>query len=154
MKVRPAEPRDREWIEGLAGAARVASCGRLWQIAELPGLVAERDGEPLGAATYRIEGGECELVTLDSDVEGAGAGSALIEAVAEIARAAGCSRLFLITTNDNLHALRFYQRRGLRLTALRPGAVDEARRTLKPEIPAVGRDRIPIRDELELELPL
>ena len=53
-----------------------------------------------------------------------------------------------------MHALRFYQRRGLRLSALRVGAVDEARRTLKPEIGEVGSDRIPIRDELELELQL
>jgi hypothetical protein len=64
------------------------------------------------------------------------------------------ARLFLITTNDNTHALRFYQRRGLRLCALRPGAVDEARRTLKPEIGEIGNDGIPIHDEVELDLLL
>jgi len=154
LALRPVEPRDRTWIERLVGASRVASCGRLLQLAELDGVVAEREGEPIGAATYRIDGDECELVTLHSRVEGAGAGSALIEAVAEIARAAACRRLFLITTNDNTKALRFYQRRGLRLAALRPGAVDEARRTLKPEIAALGNDDIPIRDELELALEL
>jgi hypothetical protein len=56
-----------------------------------------------------------------------------------------------VTTNDNVDALRFYQRRGFRLRAVRPGAVDDARRTLKPEIPAVGEQGIPIRDEIELE---
>jgi hypothetical protein len=59
----------------------------------------------------------------------------------------------VVTTNDNLGALRFYQRRGFVLAALRPGAITEARRTLKPEISEIGADGIPIRDELELELP-
>ena len=56
----------------------------------------------------------------------------------------------LTTTNDNVDALRFYQRHGFRLVELRPGAVDAARR-LKPEIPATGAHGIPLRDELELE---
>ena len=157
MNVRPVEPRDRVWVEGFLAernSARVAVHGELFYPPELPGLIAERDGEPIGLATYHIDGDECELVTLHSRVENAGAGSALIEALAATARDAGCRRLYLITTNDNMHALRFYQRRGLRLSALRVGAVDEARRTLKPEIGEVGSDRIPIRDELELELQL
>jgi hypothetical protein len=62
--------------------------------------------------------------------------------------------VWLVTTNDNLVALRFYQRRGFRLSALRPGAVDEARRRLKPAIPDAGAFGIPLRDELELELRL
>ena len=70
------------------------------------------------------------------------------------ARAAGCARLWLVTTNDNLDALGFYQRRGLRLSRSAPGAVDDARRTLKPEIPETGDGDIPIRDELELEMRL
>jgi hypothetical protein len=59
-----------------------------------------------------------------------------------------------VTTNDNLGALAFYQRLGFRLSALRPGAVDEARATLKPEIPATGEEGLPLRDELELSFPL
>jgi hypothetical protein len=61
--------------------------------------------------------------------------------------------LWLVTTNDNLDALRFYQRRGFRITEVRLGAVDEARRTLKPGIPAIGASGIPIRDEIVLERP-
>ena len=82
-----------------------------------------------------------------------GAGSALLAACVRAAVDAGATRLWLITTNDNMPALRFYQRRGFVLVALRPGAIDEARRTLKPEIHLTGRDEIPIRDEIELELP-
>ncbi len=61
---------------------------------------------------------------------------------------------WLTTTNDNLEALRLYQRRGFRLVALRPSAMDEAWRTLKPELPMIGAHGIPMRDELDLELDL
>jgi hypothetical protein len=61
--------------------------------------------------------------------------------------------VWLTTTNDNLDALRFYQRRGFRISAVRPRAVERARATLKPEIPEVGAYGIPVRDEIDLELP-
>lgn len=75
---------------------------------------------------------------------------ALLEALQS--RVADCDRIWLVTTNDNLDALRFYQRRGFSLCALRPGAVDDARHTLKPSISRTGAYGIPLRDELELEL--
>jgi Acetyltransferase (GNAT) family len=68
-------------------------------------------------------------------------------------REAGCRRVWLITTNDNLRALRFYQRRGFRLVAVHPDALARSRE-LKPSIPEIGLDGIPLRDELELELLL
>ena len=98
-------------------------------------------------------GDSCEIVSLDSLVSGIGIGSALVAAAQAMARSAGCRRLWLITTNDNLAALRFYQKRGFRLVAVHVGAVDGARR-LKPEIPAVGLDGIALHDELELEFVL
>jgi ribosomal protein S18 acetylase RimI-like enzyme len=121
--------------------------------ADLPGFVATLDGRPAGLATYVMEDGSCELVTIDSLVEGRGVGTALVDAVAAAARRAGCTRLWLVTTNDNLEALRFYQRRGFVLTALHRDAVVESRR-LKPQISERGAAGIPIRDELELELEL
>jgi hypothetical protein len=66
---------------------------------------------------------------------------------------AGCRKIWTITTNDNLDAMRFYQRRGFRIAAVRPGAVAAARR-LKPTIPELGEHGIPIRDEIELALTL
>jgi GNAT superfamily N-acetyltransferase len=148
---------DRPWVAGFMRAAwgseSVVSRGRLHRTGALPGFVAEDERRPVGVATYAIESSECELVTLNSLVEGRGAGSALIGAVAAEARAGGCSRLWLVTTNDNLHALGFYQRRGFVLVALRPRAVERAR-ALKPEIPAVGLGGIPLRDEIELEIAL
>ena len=139
-----------EIIEDNWGSTRMVSRGVLYDMTTFPGLVAVLDDQRVGLLTYRIEAGECEIMSLDSLVEGHGVGTALLAAVAEIARAAGCQRLVLITTNDNTHAFRFYQRRGWRLCGVRVGAVDDARR-LKPEIPLIGNDEIPIHDEIELE---
>jgi len=119
----------------------------------LPAFVAEDATRLLGLLTYRIADRQCEIVSLDSLVERRGVGTALLVAMQRAARDAGCRRLWLVTTNDNLAALRFYQRRGFLLVALHRNALDLSRR-LKPEIPPVGRGGIPLRDELELELPL
>jgi GNAT superfamily N-acetyltransferase len=97
--------------------------------------------------------GQCELVSIDAMTEGRGIGSALLNSVISEARRQSCRRLWLVTTNDNLRALRFSQRRGLRLVTVHRGAADESR-LLKPSIPVVGEHAIPIHDELELELPL
>lgn len=155
--VRPLAEADRTWanhlIAGRWGSTQMVTRGVLHDVTRLPGLVAWRAGERAGLLTYHLAGDSCEIVSLDSLVEGAGVGSALIAAAQEMARAAGCQRVWLVTTNDNLPALRFYQKRGFRLVAVYPGAVDKARR-LKPEIPAVGLEGVPLRDELELELAL
>jgi RimJ/RimL family protein N-acetyltransferase len=86
-------------------------------------------------------------------VEGIGVGTALIAAVRTIAVRSKCRRVWVITTNDNLQALRFYQRKGFSLVALHRKALDQSRK-LKPEIPLIGLDGIPLRDELELEMLL
>lgn len=146
---------DRPWLErqltALWGSTEVVSRGLVHDAASLPGFVCVAVDEIVGLATYAIRGEQCELVTLDAFTEGRGVGSLLLQAVIDAARARGCHRLWLITSNDNLHALGFYQRRGLRLVAVYPGAIDEARR-LKPQIPLVGNGGIPIHDELELEI--
>jgi len=112
------------------------------------------EGEQLiGVITYRLEAGVCEIITLDSSREGRGVGTALIEAVIDRARQMRCTRVWLITTNDNVNALRFYQKRGFGLAALHREAVTRVRR-ITPEIPAMGEFGIPIRDELELEMTL
>jgi GNAT superfamily N-acetyltransferase len=131
------------------GADVVVGAGRELRPATLPGVVAEADGERAGLATYLVELPDCELVTIDALTIGAGVGSALVEAVADAARDAGCARVRLMTTNDNLPALRLYQRHGFALAALRRDAMLEARER-KPQIPATGHDGIPIRDELVL----
>ena len=157
ITIRPLTDGDRVWIRRFLrdhwGAEEMVVRETVVYPAELPGFVALRDGEPVGLITYELRDAECEVLSLDSLLPGRGIGSALLARVETPAREAGARRLHLVTTNDNLNALRFYQRWGLRLATLRPGAVDRARR-LKPEIPPVGNDGIPIRDELELEKDL
>lgn len=139
----------RFWLEHWGGEEMVIR-GRLVRPDGLDGFVA---GDWIGLVTFYIEGAGCEVTSLDSLSEGEGIGTALIEAVAAVARKKGCRRLSLITTNDNLHALGFYQRRGFELTGIHRGAIDRARE-LKPAIPLIGQNNIPLRDEIELELRL
>jgi len=157
--VRPLEANDRSWLTGFMterwGVPLAAGGGRLHRLDDLPGFAAvSADGAVAGVLTYLVDADVCELVSIDSVAQGKGVGTALLEAACEAAAAAGCRRVRLITTNDNLDALRFYQRRGFALTELRPEAVDQSRR-MKPQIPLVGAYGIPIRDELVLvrELP-
>jgi GNAT superfamily N-acetyltransferase len=119
-----------------------------------PALVAWVGHQVVGVATFVISEGDCELLTLHARSRFTGIGSALLTAVQDVARRAACTRLWVVTTNDNVDALRFYQRRGFRLARLRADAVNESRRTLKPEIPVVGSYGIELRDELELEMDL
>jgi ribosomal protein S18 acetylase RimI-like enzyme len=128
--------------------------GEAVPIAALPGFVARLDGERAGLLTYAVRGDECEVVTLHSLREGRGVGRALMDAVREAAEHKRCRRLWLVTTNDNVRALAFYQRWGLDLCAFRRGAVNETRRTLKPSIPERDAHGVPIAHELELELLL
>lgn len=155
--VRPTQASDRNWIASFGkfhwGSDIVVGKGRILRPAELDGFAAFKGENPVGLLTYRIEGPDCEIVTIDSTAEGEGIGTALVDAVKEKAKANGCRRLWLITTNDNLNALGFYQRRGFRLIALYANVL-EASRKLKPQIPMKAANGIPIRDELELELVL
>jgi GNAT superfamily N-acetyltransferase len=154
VAVRPVAGHDEAWVretlEARWGEARVVSRGAVWDPVALPGLVAEHGGRRVGLLTYRLGDGDCEIVTLDAPEERHGIGTALVASVVAAARGSGLARVWLITTNDNLDALRFYQRRGFALAALHRGALAESRR-LKPSIPQVGAFGIPIRDELELE---
>jgi ribosomal protein S18 acetylase RimI-like enzyme len=156
LRVRALRDDERAWAAGVVRESwdeTVVSGGREHRPAVLPALVAEADGERAGLATYLIEDGDCELVTLDALTVGGGIGGALVEALADTARAAGCTRLHVVTTNDNLPALRLYQRHGFVLAAVRLDGVAASRRR-KPQIPATGHAGIPIRDELVLERAL
>lgn len=157
IEIRKVNESDKAWIkttlEKSWGAVDIISRGKKTNALELPAFIAIADGKQAGLITYHIENGECEIVTLDSFVEGKGIGIKLIDAVKEIATQQNCKRLWFITTNDNMHALAFYQKRGFHLSALFPSAMEEARK-LKPQIPLIGNDGIPLRDELELEMVL
>jgi GNAT superfamily N-acetyltransferase len=153
VRVRPFVATDVEWAETLIdadfGGRRQARLGSVIDALGCPGLVAELNGERAGLLTFAEEASAVEIVYLEAAIRQQGVGKALMDAVIERARG---RRLRLVTTNDNLDALRFYQRRGFRIADVRPGAVDEARRALKPTIPALGNFGIPIRDEIVLQM--
>jgi GNAT superfamily N-acetyltransferase len=157
MEVRALLDGDRRWasalVTELVASPRVVSRGRVHDSRELSGLVAQIDGTPVGLLQYRLNGGQCEVVLIIAARRRAGVGRRLLEAIARLARARGCRRLWLVTTNDNRGAVAFYHSLGWRQVAVHRGAVREARR-LKPEIPEFGADGTPIEDEIEFELRL
>jgi GNAT superfamily N-acetyltransferase len=128
--------------------------GTVFRPAELPGFLAQQvTGSLAGLLTYVVTDGALEIITLNAVRRQAGTGTALVDHAVAEARRRGCLQVTLSTTNDNLDALRFYQRRGFRLTALRPGAVAESRK-IKPQIPEIGDHGIPVCDELDLARPV
>ena len=127
--------------------------GNTYRPEQLEGFVIEDDNEWIGLLTFFIKDGECEVTSLDSLHKGQEIGSELIETAVNEARKQNCKRLFLITTNDNMNALRFYKKRGFELVALYRGAVNETRK-VKPSIPLTGFNDILLRDEIELEIIL
>jgi ribosomal protein S18 acetylase RimI-like enzyme len=127
--------------------------GVVYHPEKLDGFIAYNGPDCVGEITFTFSDGECEIVTLDSECEGQGLGTRLINEVVEEARRQNCRRVFLITTNDNLNALGFYQKRGFELVKIHRGAVNESRR-IKPGISLIGMNNIPLRDEIELEIML
>ncbi len=166
--IRPLERADREWVAHFLderwGTTQIVSRGKALYGHLLPGFMAEAPIQPaddgaaedegerenIGLVTLHVGGRECEITTLNSLRESVGVGSALVETVEEWAREAGLERLWLVTTNDNLAALKFWQKRGYELVTIHRNAIADARR-IKPQIPITGLNGITIRDEIELE---
>jgi N-acetylglutamate synthase-like GNAT family acetyltransferase len=158
VQVRRVSTDDRRWIAEVITAefasTRLVSRGRVLEDASiLDGFIVENDGRPVGCAVWHEIDGDAELAVIATTYRGAGAGTALLDAVVDYSRASGWNRLWLITTNDNTDALRLYQRAGWDWVAWHRDAVSDAR-PLKPELPVTGAHDIPIRHEIELEFPL
>ena len=146
-------PRLRQfWIDHWGGEEMITR-GNVYRPEQLDGFVLEEKNEWIGLITFFIKDDECEVTSLDSLREGQGIGTKLIDKAMEEAHTQNCKRLFLITTNDNLHALGFYQKRGFEIVTVYRGAINESRKR-KPSIPLVGMNGIPLRDEIELEIML
>ncbi len=140
------------WIDHWGGEEMIAR-GKVHRPEQLDGFVVEDGNEWIGLLTFVVEDNECEVTSLDSLREGQGVGSMLIDKAIEEARDQKCKRLFLITTNDNLNALGFYQKRGFEIVTIYRGAINESRKR-KPGISLIGYNNIPLRDEIELEIVL
>lgn len=157
MEIKTIDSRSRErvnaFIEEHWFSLKMAVGGELIDLGDAEGFFAEDCGELTGLLTYRICEDREEILSLDSLREGCGIGSALLNRAVAEAKMRSVKRITLVTTNDNLKALGFYQRRGFDMAGLRRNAVESARK-LKPEIPHIGNDGIPIRHEIELEMML
>lgn len=131
------------------GSSEMVISSGIYQCENLDGFIYEENDQIIGLVTYVIKRDEIEIISLDSIQEGKGIGTALIEKIENLAKQKQIKIVRLVTTNDNLNALRFYQKRGYRITSIIPNAVNEARK-IKPSIPLIGTDGIPLNDELEL----
>ena len=140
------------WVEHWGGEEMI-SRGNIYRPEQLEGFVVEDGNDWIGLLTFLIREGECEITSLNSLRENQGIGTTLINEVLQEARKQNLKRIFCITTNDNLNALGFYQKRGFVLVAVHRGAVNESRK-IKPTIPLIGYNNIPLHDEIELEMKL
>jgi len=149
--------KDKEWVLEIVrswGADFIVTRGRKIYPAEIDGFYAiDENNKRVGLVTYEIIDDQCEIVTLDAFVKFSGVGTALLDEVKKNVKAKGCKRLWLITLNDNLDAIRFYHKRGMIISAIHINAMENSRK-IKPAIARIGQYGIPLRDEIEFEVML
>jgi len=155
MEFRKTDPKIKAAVDAVIqeewGGPMVVTKGNLIDTAQNPGFVCVENDRLLGFITYMLRGEVCEITVLTVLDENKGIGTKLISLVTQEAKRCGCKRVFLITTNDNTHAIRFYQKRGFSLAAVHLNAL-EASRKRKPGIPMHGMDGIPLLHEFEFEM--
>ena len=156
-EIKPIKEKLRENIVNLIiaawGSNIIVTKGKIHSVDKLLGYVAIVNDKIEGIITYCIENNECEIVSLDSFIENQGIGASLIDKVIETAKENSCKRVWLITTNDNTKAIRYYQKKGFDLKAIYLNSIQESRK-IKSEIPLYGSDNIPILHEIEFEMIL
>lgn len=138
----------RELFNQDFGRTKIVAFGEVMDIDQIPALVAIRHSSPSGALAYRLLGDALHIVALATDPmwQRSGVGACLLAEAELLARRLKLSRLLVATSNDNLPALYFYQRRGYRLTALVPNSVAE-----HTHQQVAGFAGIPVTDEIRLE---
>lgn len=153
LEIKRLDGTDRLWVREFItthwGSPEIVVHGAVYFPENLEGCKALIEGEIAGLITWSISGSSCEIVTLNSTRQGSGIGTALLQAAENTAKENSCACCWLVTTNDNRTAIRFYRMHGYRITAIDRGAVDAARR-IKPAIPLTGEGGEPIHDEITL----
>lgn len=156
VTVRQATDADRARVVALFvtdfGRSKFIAFGEEFQAETVPTIVAEMDGDLAGALAYRLQQGMLQIVALATDPEWqrSGVGGQLVDHAERVALEAGATHVAVATTNDNLPALYFYQRRGYRLTEVAVDAIASANEGAT----IVGFAGIVIRDEFHLVKPL
>lgn len=153
--VRPATAADRPDIELICdrawGETEVDAFGITFDVLAGESIIAEASGEFAGLISLALHGGELAIVLLSvyPQFQGAGVGSALIEAAVDRARAKNVPALKVATTNDDVPALYIYQRQGFSIFDVACGAVVDHHGAAIP-----GFANIPVRDEIRLRRPV
>lgn len=154
FQIKAIETKDRNWIKNFIknrwGSDKVIYNGKVFFPHKLSGFFAIKNRKKAGLITYKKYKNHLQIITINSLVEKKSIGSKLIEKVKEEAKRLKYKKIKVITTNDNLKALGFYQKRGFRMVKVYQGAVDKSRK-IKPQIPLIGENNIPLHDEIELE---
>ena len=127
--------------------------GEVIDMKQVDGIVCYDDSNIIALITYVVYGDVCEIISLDSLIESRGIGTALIKDIITIAQKNMCKKIIVVTTNDNINAIRFYQKRGFDMVKLYHNSLDVSRK-LKPEIPLIGENNIPLQHEIEFEYNL
>ena len=159
IELRNATHEDWQWLLAESepiGGAQIVSNGVLHTLSDHNAIVALSEDQRVGFAVYRLDLPEAELLAIRAVQQWGGVGTMLIQNVERRVKAKGAQKLWLCTTNDNISAIQFYQRRGYRFRALHAG---EFQNVLKikgfdADTPVVGQNRIVIRDELVFEKTL
>lgn len=139
---------EKEW-----GSRIIVSKGKKYNINDLPGFIAKFDNKIVGIITYYINNKKCEIISLNVIKENIGIGTKLIEQVKLEALNKKCKKILLITTNDNINAIKFYQKKGFNIKKVNINAIKRSRK-IKPGIPEKGFYNIPILHEVEFELKI
>lgn len=151
------EPVDQEFIRrqwSQLWGIPIVSTRRSFEPQDVQGLVWRDEwGEVQGLITWHIEGDEAEFVTVDAYQQGRHIGGRLLDGAEAELRKRGVRRARIVTTNDNLRAVAFYVRRGYRLMRIELDGVERVRK-VKPGVPLIGNENIPLRDMYELEKEL
>lgn len=152
--IRSATPADNSWLEELMakewGGLPLVIRGKRYYPSQLDGIIAENENGIAGFLFYEVREKECEIIVFEVFDKFKGTGTVLLDKLKDIAKNKKCFRIYLMTTNDNLDALRFYQKRGFYICGVHVDSVKISRK-IKPTIGMIGDYDIPVRDEIDLE---
>lgn len=157
LTFRSTEPTDTKWIKEIMdehwGGEPLVIRGKKYYPTSLPGIIIENGKKIIGILFYEIQNSDCEIIVFETFDKFKGVGTLVLNELKKIAKNKNCKRIYLMTTNDNLDALRFYQKRGFVICGIHVDSVKISRK-LKPSIGLIGDYGIPLRDEIDLELIL
>lgn len=156
VNIREPTPSERHKVDDESlelGGPVIVSAGKLRDLRAYPCRVAVVAEELAGFIIYREEPDSLEILAIKARQKLSGIGTMLLTHVEEQARQKGKANLWLCTTNDNLDALRFYQRRGFRVREYWVGGFAEVLRLkgVDPSKRVVGNFEIPLRDIILLD---